>query len=334
MLTDRVTKGVAAVLPPRVFISSASTDPNGDLLVRVAKQRLRIRWLERGSASLLHARANTRPRPDLMMAAHMSKAAQLAATDAGVGWLDETGAAQFAVGAVVVSRTSVSVPAIPQPRRRWTVATLGITEALLIGVPGRVRALSTATGASPSTVGLALNFLTHRGLLTSKAARGRNSGRFIADPTQLLEAYADAVTNSRSTPGLQVGVLWRDPLEGLLQIGRCWDDEQLAWAATGALSAAALAPLQTQVAPMVVYVDVVGLGALAAAAGTAGLKLMEGGRLQLRPFPSQITRRLSAELSPGLRSVPWPRVYADLRDTGVRGEEAAEHVREVITDER
>jgi hypothetical protein len=333
VLTDRVAQGVAAVLPPRVSVSSAATAPNGDLLVRVAKQRLRIRWLERGSASLLHARLNDRPRPDLVMAAHMSTAAQLAAANAGVGWLDETGAAQFAIGTVVVSRTSVSVPAIAPPGKRWTAATLGITEALLIGVPGRVQALTTATGASPSTVGLALNFLTHNGLLTSQAARGRNSGRSIADPTQLLEAYADAVTTTRHTPGLQIGVLWRDPLEGLRQIGQHWDDKQLAWAATGALSAAALAPLQTQVAPMVVYVDVVGVGALAAAAVTAGLKLTEGGRLQMRPFPSRITRRLSTEVSPRLRSVPWPRVYADLRDTGVRGDEAAEHLREVMTRE-
>jgi len=330
VLTDRVAKGVAAVLPPRVLVSSAATDKNGDLLVRVAKQRIRIRWLERGSASLLHARLSNKPRPDLLMAAHMSTAARLAATEAGVGWLDETGAAQFAVGTVVVSRTSVSVPTKAKPVRRWTGATLGITEALLTGVPGTVRALSTTTGAAPSTVGLALNFLTDSGLLNSQAARGRNSGRSIDEPSRLLEAYADAVTNARDHPGLQVGVLWRDPLEGLSQIGRRWNEAELTWAATGALSAAALAPLQTQVAPMVVYVDALALATLAAAAHAAGLTLIEGGRLQLRPFPSPITRRLSAEVGPGLRSVPWPRAYADLRGTGVRGEETAEHLREVM----
>ena len=322
------------MLPPRVFVSYAKTDQNGDLLVRVAKELLRIRWLERGSAIVLQTRLHNGPRPDLLMAAHMSSAAQLAATEAGVGWLDETGAAQFAVGTVVVSRISVPVPATNEQVERWTGAKLGITEALLTGVPGTVRALVTATGASPSTAGLALNSLTHTGLLTSQAVRGRNSGRTIADPSRLLEAYADAVTRARQAPGVQAGVLWRDPLEGLSQIGRLWDQEQLAWAATGALSAAALSPLQTQVAPMVVYVDAVGLATLAAAAVTAGLKLLEGGRLQLRPFPSPITRRLSAEVSRGLRSVPWPRAYADLRDTGVRGEEAAEHLREVMTGER
>jgi len=32
----------------------------------------------------------------------------------------------------------------------------------------------------------------------------------------------------------------------------------------------------------------------------------------------------------GIRVVPWPRVYADLRLVGVRGEDAAEHLREVM----
>jgi len=32
----------------------------------------------------------------------------------------------------------------------------------------------------------------------------------------------------------------------------------------------------------------------------------------------------------GLVFAPWPRVYTDLRQTGVRGEEAAEHLKEVM----
>lgn len=65
------------MLPPRVFVPYAKTDQNGDLLVRVAKELLRIRWLERGSAIVLQTRLHNGPRPDLLMAAHMSSAAQL-----------------------------------------------------------------------------------------------------------------------------------------------------------------------------------------------------------------------------------------------------------------
>jgi hypothetical protein len=41
--------------------------------------------------------------------------------------------------------------------------------------------------------------------------------------------------------------------------------------------------------------------------------------------------RLAKEME-GLRVAPWPRVYADLLSLGVRGEEAAEHLREVVFD--
>jgi len=30
-----------------------------------------------------------------------------------------------------------------------------------------------------------------------------------------------------------------------------------------------------------------------------------------------------------MRTAPWPRVYADLRRAGVRGEDAAEHLRSI-----
>ena len=61
----------------------------------------------------------------------------------------------------------------------------------------------------------------------------------------------------------------------------------------------------------------------------AGLEVMEGGRLLLQPFPTRATKRLIQEKD-GLWVTSWPRTYADLRYEGVRGEEAAEHFREVI----
>ncbi len=51
--------------------------------------------------------------------------------------------------------------------------------------------------------------------------------------------------------------------------------------------------------------------------------------MTLMPFPTVTTKRL-AEKRRGLYIAPWPRVYADLRVAGVRGEEAAEHLREIV----
>jgi hypothetical protein len=104
------------------------------------------------------------------------------------------------------------------------------------------------------------------------------------------------------------------------------------WAATSALSASVLAPMQTEVAPLEIYVAGKTWSDVRRAALAAGLQEMDGGRLVLRPFPTpagaNVTETITAD---GFRSVLWPRVYADLRISGVRGGDAAEHLREEIT---
>jgi hypothetical protein len=93
------------------------------------------------------------------------------------------------------------------------------------------------------------------------------------------------------------------------------------------VAAAVLAPYLTSVATAEVYVAADTIAGLEAAAADAGLQPIDGGRLTLRPFPTVTSRRLSSQRE-RLRLAPWPRVYADLRLVGVRGEEAAEHLRE------
>lgn len=99
--------------------------------------------------------------------------------------------------------------------------------------------------------------------------------------------------------------------------------------ATGAAAAAVLSPYLTAIGAPEVYVDTNTLVGLEAAASEVGLRPIEGGRLTLRPMPTQGVRRLATEVG-GLRVAPWPRVFVDLRTVGVRGEEAAEHLWEVM----
>ena len=68
---------------------------------------------------------------------------------------------------------------------------------------------------------------------------------------------------------------------------------------------------------------------LEAIATRVDLQPIEGGRLMLRPVPTSSTLSLSSMVD-GLNVAPWPRIYVDLRSSGVRGEEAAEHLREVV----
>ena len=47
--------------------------------------------------------------------------------------------------------------------------------------------------------------------------------------------------------------------------------------------------------------------------------------------PYRSRAKLTETIADGFRSVLWPRAYADLRISGVRGEDAAEHLREEMT---
>ena len=171
--------------------------------------------------------------------------------------------------------------------------------------------------------------LTDLGLLEAKAARGRESARNVADRDALLEAYANAVLDAPKATTVQVGVTWQDALGGLAEVGRMWDEEGIEWVASGQVAAAVVAPLLTSVRSALVYVDANTSPTLEAVAAQVGLKSIEGGRLTLAPFPTVTTRTLSTTVD-HLRVAPWPRVFADLRRSGVRGEEAAEHLREIV----
>ncbi|MGH9111264.1 MAG: hypothetical protein ACRDZN_03045 [Acidimicrobiales bacterium] len=143
-------------------------------------------------------------------------------------------------------------------------------------------------------------------------------------------ATAASPAQASSAPiGLQVGVIWRDPSEGLIATGKKWDKAKVAWASTSAAAASVIAPYLASITTTDVYVDADTVIGLEAAAASAGLRPIEGGRLTLRPFPTVAVRRLAEEVG-GLRVAPWPRVYVDHRSAGVRGEEAAEHLREVV----
>ena len=89
-----------------------------------------------------------------------------------------------------------------------------------------------------------------------------------------------------------------------------------------------MAPYLSQVTTVDVFIDVKTLASLIALAQRFRLHPTDSGRLLLRPFPTSATQRLGSKVG-DLHVAPWPRVYADLRVSGVRGEEAAEHLREV-----
>lgn len=323
----RAEDAVRAVLPRAAKVRTVEGKASVDILVN--DHPFKIKWIGDGRLADATRVVTLRGgRPDIAVARHMSPGARETLAKAGIGWVDETGAAEIAAGTIVISRPG-RPPKSTGPPKRWTPSVIAVAEALLCGTKATVAATEAATGLSNGSSTTGLRVLTDVGLLEADAERGRDSARRVVDKDLLLDAYAAAVEALPPSISLQIGVTWRDTIDGMLKIGEKWDKAKVVWASTGAVAAAVIAPHLTTVTAADVYVDAETILGLEAAAAAAGLRPIEGGRLTVRPFPSVTARRLATSVD-GLRVAPWPRVFADVRTVGIRGEEAAEHLREVM----
>jgi len=325
-IADRVTEAVRAVLPASVSVRAVRTGESVVDLV-VNDQHLTVHWVREGWLRAIREVLDAQgPLPDIVVSRRMGPASREALAAASVGWIDETGAAEVVAGPIIISRSG-SVERARTPR--WIRSVLAVAEALLCGSKATVASVANATGLSTGTCTNALRTLADLGFLESSSLRGRGSARQVADPTKLLAAYVEEAQSLLRPLSLEFGVTWKDSVDGLVGIGETWNDIGTDWVASGQVAAAVMAPLLTSVRSAVVYVDADTVPKLEAVAGQVGLRPIEGGRLTLAPFPTVTTSTLSATVQ-GLRVAPWPRVFADLQMAGVRGEEAAEHLREVF----
>jgi len=324
-----VEKLLLSVFPPsaRVQVIVDTKRPN-DYEIRIAGQKLRGRLSDGRSLSEVKAAIAKAPKPSILILPRLTPAVRELLDLEGIGWIESGGSVRIVSGSVVVQRDSVATTATPD--LSWAGSVIATAEALLTGVAGTVAEISNATGMAPASAAKGLRSLTAMGLLKADAIRGRHARRHVINRERLLGSYVEAVLRSPRTFSLQVGVLWRDPITELAKVGQAWTQMSIAWAATGALEAAVVAPLITQISPMEVYIDAHTPALLAAAAQTAGLEPIEGGRLTLRPFPRGSAMNI-IDTSREIPIVPWSRAYADLQTAGVRGEEAAEHLKELMS---
>lgn len=329
MTGDRALQALKAVVPSGSIVQAVG-QRDRDILVSLAGHTLRVRWLPVGWPRQVREALRSKPRPDVIAAPRLSPGAREMARREQVGWVDESGAAEILAETLLISRSGE--PARPlDAKLGWRPATLAVCEVLLTGCPATVSAVVDCTGLSVGTVAGSLKFLGTDGFLGNHASRGPQSSRYVIDQDALLDAYAAAAERLRPPTSVRLGVNWRDPIEGAIGLGRQWRDVNIRWAVTSALSAAVLAPVLTEVSPMEIYVTGATFSDMRQVASFAGLREMSGGRLLLRPFPTPANGTVTMQISQGLTSVLWPRAYADLRTTGVRGEDAAEHLRQEMS---
>lgn len=329
-LSRRVEAALQAVIPNSIEVElRTGPDPRAhDFEATISGRLLRVEWLSHAWLSAVERILERPDPPDIIIGQRVSPASREALAQAGIGWVETSGDAEIATDFFVVSRTGGRRPA-RERSAGWTPAVLGVAEAILAGVKPTVSATHEATGLSVGACTKALRVLTDMHHLEAGASRGPQSGRVITDRDALLDAYVAAVHGTESPESLSVGVTWRDPVNGLVELGARWDEAGVPWVATGLVAAAVVAPLVTSVGTADVYVVGSSVAELEAAASALGLRPIEGGRLVLSPLPTQATLALSTVVD-GFRVAPWPRLVADLRRSGVRGEEAAEHVLEVV----
>ncbi|HDH02672.1 MAG TPA: hypothetical protein ENH15_00315 [Actinobacteria bacterium] len=334
-LSRRIDAALRGILPRSIELTLAeergASASHFDFLAMIGGRPLRVEWVRHAWLSAIESVLARVDPPDVLIAERVPPASRVALAEAGIGWVETTGAAEIATESLVVSRSERPARIGERSASRWTSTVLSVAEAVLCGVRPTVSATHEATRLSVGACTKALRTLTDLGLLHADLERGRKSARRVVDADDLLDSYVGAAHDLTPRIGLSVGVVWQDPLQGLIQLGRRWDAAGSAWVATGLVAATVVAPLVTSVGTAQVYVDGGSIPELELAARDVGLRPIEGGRLRLVPFPTTASRYL-ATVSGGLRVAPWPRLVADLRRSGVRGEEAAEHLKEVVGD--
>src|SRR5690606_578014 len=124
-------------------------------------------------------------RPLIVVGRRISRGAREAFSQAGIGWADETGAAEIVFDQLIISKSG-RPNETPEKPAKWTPAVLSVAEALLSGTTATVHATAAATGLSLTACTNALQTLTEFQLLTRSARRGPRSARHLADRLRLL----------------------------------------------------------------------------------------------------------------------------------------------------
>ena len=130
---QRALHALQAVLPERASVEPLELPPPF-VGARVNGRPLRLLWLAEGSPGRVDdvlSLVERRRGPDVLVARSMSPGARQEAARAGVGWIDESGAAEMNLDWLIVARDGVKSPVTTSPKG-WTPATIGVAEAVLV----------------------------------------------------------------------------------------------------------------------------------------------------------------------------------------------------------
>lgn len=252
----------------------------------------------------------------------------------GASWADGSGDAHIVARDLLVMREAKQQRGADRRPFSWSASAVSIAEALLNrNSPYGVRAteLAVLTGWSTPQISQVLGAFDAEGWTTKWGPkRGPGARREIADGARMLEAWADEVSAVKPERRLAERI-FNDPMQFLAdELGPVLDDHGIGWAVTGWAAAEQIAPFATALPAVQVYIDERALwGPLSQAMQEIRVREVDsGGRIEFRSADSHLLK-LAARRD-GIPLATAPRVFADLRALGGRGEDAAMHLREEV----
>lgn len=342
-VVNRLGSALARVLerPVESILETGRRSARVTLAVGNAAHELELRWVGRGwPADLeqaLDSVPDSWPRQLVLVGQQFSPGAIDELTQRRANWLDETGTARIETdtGLLVLREPYEATAERGMPQGfRWAPSSLEIAEWLLTELPREAfnaGELADRSGWSYAQTTKVLRQLSARGWVKKTGgSRGVGSGWQLGDPAGLLEAWTTYLISHRPKAVGAHRVL-RDPMQfARTELAQTLSPE-MQWALSGWAGLELADPFVTTVPVIHASVDANALvdGRLREAMRTLSLRTVrEGARIEFLAL-SKFSLSLSREFR-GLPVVSPPRLYADLRTLGGRGEEAAEHIRQEL----
>ena len=295
------------------------------------RPRFRAAWVRNGWPADVRETLDRLPDLTLAVAPAFSPGARRLLEDRRVNWLDETGAANVREAGLLVRVDQGSAPSDPAPRGlRWSRTSILAGAAMLTRRPEQISVGWVAKHArcSPSRASGILQGFDAEGWTAKRGAdRGRSAYRTLDQPDALLASWSNHL-NNHAVERWFAHSTTRD-LHGLQeQLGNALQPFAFGW--TGWAAAEQLAPFITQLPVLHLRIsERYSRRDIEPILQQAGVTLtQDAGRIELWRTPQDAL--CDTTPSPQGPLLSWPWVYADLRRLGGRGEDAAEHLRDIM----
>ena len=251
-------------------------------------------------------------------------------------WVDETARARIEGpdGLLVIRDGERKIDEAGQRRFRWSRSSIDIAELLLTQPNPRINAVEIAEQLGWShaqTTSVLRRFDSEGWTAKLGAGRGLTGVRRLAAAAGLLDAWAAHLGGGCVRERVLAHRVLRDPMMFLRDELAPVLTDAMVWAASGWAGLEVAAPFVTAVPVLQIYVPAEAStdGRLRATMQAVGLREVDDGARVEFWTASATVLSLSSTVA-GVPVVSAPRLYADLRALGGRGEEAAQHVREEL----